>query len=98
MVIVQHGERAIQQGMVDLPAPNGDTEDDVDQIEQQAVHNVSHGRSHTLAVVEAWATVGAAAGGGGRPFRHVRFAWEVRFEDSLALADGCIFAECLRLP
>ena len=57
VVVVEHGERAIDQSVVYLPCSDIDGEDDVDDVEDDDVQDMAHGRANSLTVVESRAIV-----------------------------------------
>lgn len=52
MVIVQHSQSTIHDGVVEMAGPNVEGEDGVDEGEEQLIQHLSESRSDSLAVVE----------------------------------------------
>lgn len=84
VVVVQHGEHAVDNGVVCLAEADVDAEDGVDEDEDQVVDEVSDGGAHALLVVEA----DVPSSGGGLAVVVGEVGGEVWAHHLLALGDG----------
>ena len=90
MVVVEHSEYPVKNRMVELPYPDVDAENSMDDIENETVDHVAYCRSYSPLVVEA---IESAVGGLGlclllrsgreirlqHPFSFTRRKWSAKF-------------------
>jgi hypothetical protein len=88
VVMIQHCQYLIHNGMVGLPKPNVDAEESMDDTEDQAVDEMSNGRADSLLVVEAH----MSAIGRLLAVLLCRVSWEIWLQHALAFLRGQLVA------